>query len=206
MKLDQFLKTREGALSENKLSRPIILIQMIVILVLATLVMGKETVVVMVPPTVDREVTVGPAEASPGMKEAWGAWFATTLGNVTPRTAPGLSEMLGRVMAPQTYNEMMSSVAEQADRMARDQLSISFVPNQVFHVADKDVVVVSGEYTIRGMRDAEQRMVRTYEIGVRFRSYMPSVVSLEVYEGPWTADREARERAAQEREARSAAR
>lgn len=190
MKLPEYLKTWKGSLSENKYSRYIILTLAITNLVLVMLVTSKNETVVLVPPEITRDSKLSARDASSGYKEAWATHVAMLLGNVTPRTAQYVSEHVGKIMGPSVYRQMMQGITEQATRISTEQLTIQFSPTTAFYVPERDVVVVSGEYTIRGMQNSEQRMVRTYEIGVDVNNYVVRVESLEVYEGAWSAKRE----------------
>jgi hypothetical protein len=134
------------------------------------------------------------------LKEAWASHVAMQLGNVTPRTAAFVGEHLGKIVSPSAYLGFMESLATQADRIKQDQLTIQFSPTHVYYVEERDLVVVSGEYAIRGLRDSEKRSVRTYEIGIDVANYQVSVTSLSAYEGPWAPGREEQQRLKEQRE------
>ena len=209
MKLPEYLKSWKGSLAENKFSRYIILTLAISNIVLVMLVTNVNETVVLVPPDVSREAKLSERDASAGYKEAWATHVAMMLGNVTPRTAQYVSEHVGKIMGPSVYRAMMEGITEQSARISSEQLTIQFVPSTAFYVPEKDVVVVTGEYTIRGMQNSEQRMLRTYEIGVEVNNYVVRVDSLEVYEGAWNAKREEAQKVEARRalqEANSAAR
>lgn len=197
MKLDDYLKSWKGSLAENKYSRYIMLTMAIANLTLAMFVLSKNQTVVLVPPELKRESTVAAKSADGGYKEAWATHVAMLLGNVTPRTAQFVSEQVGKIMGPAVYRTMMDGITAQAQRIQDDQLTIQFAPTQTFYLPEKDVVVVTGEYTIRGMQDSEERMLRTYEVGVDVSNYAVRVDSLEVYEGAWSPQKEELEKAAE---------
>jgi conjugal transfer pilus assembly protein TraE len=190
MNYSEYLKSWKGSLAENKYSRYIILTMAIANLVLVMVALSKDQTVVLVPPELTRESKVASKQADAGYKEAWATHVAMMLGNVTPRTAKYVSEQVGKLMGPRVYRQMMDGITEQAKRIEDDQLTIQFAPNTAFYLPEKDVVVVTGEYTLRGMQDSEERMLRTYEIGIDVNNYAVRVDSMEVYEGAWTPQRE----------------
>lgn len=190
MKLDLYLKSWKGSLQENKFSRYITLTLVVTNLVLVMLVMGGDRTVVLVPEGLSQEAEISSKHTSASYKEVWATHVAMLLGNVTPRTAPFVTKEVGKLMGPGVYRQMMEGLVEQADRIANEQLTVQFAPSQTFYLTEKDVVVVSGEYTVRGMRDVEERMIRTYEIGLDVSNYVVRVDSLEVYEGAWSPQRE----------------
>lgn len=191
MRYSDYLKTWRGSLTENKLARYAMMALVISNVILSMIAFGRNETVVMIPPGISEEVAIGASEGTPGLKEVWGAQVAMLMGNATPRNVEYIGSQLGKLMAPGVFNAVQESLAAQSKRIADENMTIQFTPNQVFHEPVRDVVVVSGEYSLRGMRGAEQRMVRTYEIGVRIRNYMVRVESFDVYEGPWSAERKA---------------
>lgn len=202
MKFDQYLKTWRGALAENKHSRYIILILVITNLVLAVYATSKTTTVVLVPPHLKREASLAENTADAGYKEAWATYVAMMLGNVTPKTAPYVSETVGKLMSPAVYRLMMDGITEQANRIATEQITVQFVPTQTFYNVEQDVVVVTGEYVIRGVQSAEQRSLRTYEIGIDVSDYTARVDSIKAYSGAWNAQREEAEKIEAEKRSR----
>lgn len=190
MRLGTFLNDWQGALKENRLSRMVIGALIVSNLLLAMMAFGKNETVVLLPPGLDERVEIGVSEGSPGLKEAWGTHIAMLMGNATPMTAPFMSEQLGKIASPRLFQSLQEQIAEQAKKMADDGLSVSFIPTMTFYLPSRDVVIVSGEYALRGMRGMERSMVRTYEIGVRVQDYRVRMESLEVYEGAWSQAKE----------------
>lgn len=200
MKIEQYTRTLKGALQENKLTRYVMLGLVISNVVLAMAMVSRNETVVMLPPDITQEARLSSNSANAALKEAWASHVAMQLGNVTPRTAAYVSEQLGKIVSPSAYQPFMESLAQQADRIKEDQLTIQFSPTHVFYVQEKDVVVVSGEYAIRGMRASEKRSVRTYEIGIDVENYQVIVSSLTAYEGPWAPSRDEQLRLQEQRE------
>jgi len=190
MKLSDYLKTWNGALMENRVSRWLMMALAISNVVLVMLMTTVNQTVVLVPPTLVQEASVSEHAASAGYKEAWATHVAMLLGNVTPRTAPYVSEHVGKLMGPKVYHRMMEGITEQTARIGAEQLTIQFSPTTAFYLAERDVVVVTGEYVIRGMHSAENRMLRTYEIGVDVQNFRVRVDSLDIYEGAWNPVKE----------------
>lgn len=190
MKMSDRFKTLKGALAENTINRYVLLVLVAANLVLAILAFGRKETVVMIPPNLSEKVEISESEASSGLKESWATYVAMMMGNVTPRNAQYLTELIGKIVAPNIYKEFLDSITEQTQLIEDEQLTLQFTPSQVFYLPAKDVVVVSGEFSLRGMRSVEKRMIRTYEIGVAIRNYRAQITSFVVYEGPWAAGRE----------------
>jgi conjugal transfer pilus assembly protein TraE len=190
MKYSDYAKTWKGSLTENKLSRYAMMALVLSNVILAMIAFGRNETVVMIPPGIHERVEIGVSEGTPGIKEVWGTQVAMLMGNATPRNVEYISDQLGKLLSPGTFNSVQEALAAQSKRIEEENITVQFTPNQVFHLPAEDIVVVSGEYTMRGMRGAQQRMVRTYEIGVQIENYMVRVDSLKVYEGPWSANRQ----------------
>jgi conjugal transfer pilus assembly protein TraE len=183
MKGSKYWKDYKGALSENKLNRYILIGSVIVNVILAIGLASKTTTVVMQPPLLQEEGWIARSDASMSMKESWGMYIATLLGNTTPRTVSGLTPALGKIVAPGVYGQIMQQLADLKKEVQTEQLEVQFSPSGVFLLPQRDIVAVTGELRMRSSRGIEKKYVRTYEIGLRFRDYKPTMTSLEFYEG-----------------------
>lgn len=185
MKLSSYLQTFKGAKQANKLGAVVILISLLMNLILVFSVSNKDTVVVMAAPLSTQDEWLSKGDASMGMKESWAQYIAILLGNTTPRSVAGVSPIIGRIASPGAYSSLMGVLAEMQREIEQEQLEIQFTPNDVRYIPSRDIVAVSGEMRMRGIRGDEKRFLRTYEVGLRFRNYMPQMTSLDVYEGPF---------------------
>jgi len=190
VKLADYTRTLKGALAENKLTRYVLLGMMAANTLLAIGIVSKDEVVVMVPPQLSAEARISTNAANAALKESWASYVVMHIGNVTPRTVGFVSEQIGKIVSPPAYKEFMAGLAEQAGRIQADNISIQFAPTHVFYIPEKDVVVVTGEFAVRGMRDTESRSVRTYEVGLDVANYQVRITSIEMYEGPWSPGRD----------------
>lgn len=204
MKFKDYFSTRDGALRENHFSRYIIVLLAVAIVVMAMALSTKQQTVVLVPPTLSDRVELTDSTASDPYKTSWGLFFATLLGNVTPRSAEYVQENISRYAHPNAYKVLVDQIAEQTELIETDRLTVQFTPTTVFYAPAIDRVVVTGEYVLRGLRDSEQRMIRTYELGVDVKNYLVSLSSVIAYEGPWVPDRDLKEELARQEEARKA--
>ncbi|MBT9136394.1 MAG: hypothetical protein DDT34_01470 [Firmicutes bacterium] len=185
MKLTDWFKTREGALSENKWGRIIILVQMIVILVMAFGMANQRQAVVLVPPNLEERTSVQARQADAAAKTAWALYIANTIGNVTPSSSQFLTETISRHLSPRIYRSVIEGIDAQARQLREEQISLQFIPTVARYEAEIDRVVVSGELIERGLRNAERRSVRSYEMGFIVRNYRVLLDSMRVMEGEW---------------------
>jgi conjugal transfer pilus assembly protein TraE len=186
MKLGNYARTFAGAVQENRHTRWLVVGLLASNLLLILVLLTRSETVVMVPPDLPERSVISESSASAGLKEMWGTYVATLLGNVTPTTAASVAKNFSRIVAPSAYHQLLDEVSRETKLMESDQVTTQFVPSQVFWLPSKDIVVVSGECTLRGLRDNERRLVRTFEVGIDIRNYMISVRSLRVYDGPWS--------------------
>lgn len=184
MKINHYLGTFKGATQANKLSGFIILVLALANVLLLLALNSKDTLVMMAPPLSTQDEWISKGDASMGMKESWGQYIAVLLGNTTPRSVSGITPIIGKVAAPGAYQPLMAALAELKREVEEEQLEIQFSPSDVRYIPSRDVVAVSGEMRMRGVRGDEKRFVRTYEVGMRFRNYQPQMTSLDIYEGP----------------------
>lgn len=196
MKAELYRDSFDGMRHERRISR-LMMLGLVFALVLAMFFIAtREATVVMIPPGLTEKGTITKNDANSAVKEAWGAYIAESLGNVTPQTADFVARNLGPIIDPGVYKKLMDVIGQQAQLIKDEQVTVQFAANAVFYVPSKDIVVISGEYTIRGMRNEESRKVQTYEVGLRVRNYNVALTSLDLYEGPWRpgVDREKQEK------------
>lgn len=188
MKLSHYLKTREGALKENVISRAVIATLVISNLVLALAMTSQKTTIVMVPPTLESSSQVGASDSGKETQVAWGMYLAGMLGNVTPRTAPYLKQNVSRHLSPNLYSQIVEAIDQQAEEIAKEQITLSFSPTIGRYDAELDRVIVTGELTIRGLRGAEKRELRTYEMKFVTRNYNVMLDALRIMQGKHSKD------------------
>lgn len=185
MKGAKYFQSWQGSLKANKLLMGALALSLLTNIVLAMSASSKQAIVVVQPPPLSEEAWISKSDASMSMKESWGLYIATLLGNTTPRSVAGLSPVIGKIVSPGAYQQIMSALAEMKKEVESEQLEIQFSPTGVFYVPSRNVVAVSGELRMRSARGIEKRFVRTYEIGLDFRDYQPRMRSLDIYEGPF---------------------
>ena len=193
MKLDDYFKTFKGAVETNRYSRLLILLLLISNIVLGIAVSSKSSTVVMVPPNLEQDAWVTSQDGSMSLRESWATYVATLLGNVTPRSVNQVGPMLGKIIYPGAYKEVMEHIAVLKREVETEQLEIQFAPTGVFPIPSKNAVAVSGEFRMRSARGNEKRFLRTYVIGMNVRNYQPSVYSIEILEGPYKPGQLSRE-------------
>ena len=188
MKLSHYLKTREGALKENVVSRAVIATLVLSNLVLGLAMTSQKTTIVMVPPTLESSSEIGASDSGKETQVAWGMYLAGMLGNVTPRTAPYLKQNISRHLSPNLYSSIVEAIDQQAAEIASEQITLSFSPTIGRYDAELDRVIVTGELTIRGLRGAEKRELRTYEMKFVTRNYNVMLDALRIMQGKHSKD------------------
>lgn len=187
MKLFDYLQTREGALKENKISRIIIGVLACAVLMLAFAAANQKTTVVLVPPTLDANSSVGATSANSETKVAWGMYLAGLLGNITPTSAEFLKDSVSKHLSPRMYSPIREAIEQQVKLIQEEQITTSFTPTMGRYEADIDRVIVTGEVISRGRRGgAERREVRTYEMKFVTRNYNVLLDDLRTIEGKYS--------------------
>lgn len=185
MKMANYLKSYHGLQIEAKYTRIALAILALALLVSVGALTSRDPVVVLVPPGLSEKGKVMVDSADDAVLETWGMYFADQLGNVTPRTADFLDRKLAPFLSPSISADVRGLIAAQAKTIKDEQISVQFSATDPFALPEDHLVVVTGEYTIRGVRQEEKRTTRTFEFGIRIINYKPVMTSVEVYEGPW---------------------
>jgi len=172
MDIKKFFSTYTGMLLENRLYRLVLVLLLLINLALVVLMQRNQTVV-LVPPDLRQEARVGLKHADRNYLEAWGLFFATLMGNVTPRNIDFIMESLERYMAPDIYQEMAKSMYDQAKSIKQGNLTLSFSAQEVAYDESTKRVKVRGQTVIRGTYGKPQGMNRTYDMAIEIRNYGP---------------------------------
>lgn len=194
MKLNQYFKSYQGMIEASKYQKYLIFLLVIANVVLGLAVSTKDTKIVMLPPVADKEMWVTAQDASMTLRESWALHVATLVGNVTPRSAGNLDALLGSIIAPGAYEDVMRTIADLKKEVETEQIEIQFSPTGLYSIPSKHQVAVSGELRMRSLRGTEKRFVQTYLIGVDVRNYKPSIRSIVIQEGPYKPGQAAEEK------------
>lgn len=180
MDLKKFLATYSGMLQENRIYRWVLVALLVSNLVLVVLLRGNQTVV-LVPPSLEKEAKVGHKQADRAYLEAWGLFFATLMGNVTPRNIDFVLASLQRYMAPSIYQEMSQAMLEQAKAIKSGNYAMSFAVQEIVYEEGGQRVLVKGQATMHGPF-GKQTLSRTYEFSIAIRNYAPVITEVLVHD------------------------
>jgi conjugal transfer pilus assembly protein TraE len=181
MDIKKFFANYSGVLLENRIYRWVLLLLLVSNLVLVVLLRSNQTVV-LVPPTLEKEVKVGHKQGDRAYLEAWGLFFATLMGNVTPRNIDFIMATLQRYMAPAIYQEMSQAMLEQAKTIKSGNLAVSFTVQEIVVLEGQSRVQVKGQMAMHGPFGRSQNLGRTYEIAIAVRNYAPVITDVLVHD------------------------
>ena len=213
MKFDTFKKTMADLRLERFWLQIIVCVEALAIVMLAVSAMHKESIVTVVPWTLNDKTQVMQNDSARSYKEAWALAIAQLVGNVQPETAEFVGERLKPILSPAIYQSTLDAVHANAQMLRDDRISIRFEPREVIYEKSSNKVFVNGYSFMRAgtSLEKEERSRRTYEMQLKVSEYAPMLMFIDTYEGePRTRDvleRQAGiEQRAQERERRKAKR
>jgi conjugal transfer pilus assembly protein TraE len=183
VKLSTQRNTFEQALRENRLTRWIVAGQVLAMLVMAYGWASTDQRVVIVPPGLSTEVEISENSASQSLQIAWAQFLANNLGNITPRNADLVLDTIGSHLSPSVYRSVVDRLAEQIKVLKDEQLTIEFDPISSRWDNARRSVLITGEHRIRGLRGAERREVKTYEMRFVVSNYRVLLDHLDVHDG-----------------------
>ena len=183
MKMDKFLKTWEGTLSENRFSRLVIAGLIAAVILVSIKAFSRDTVVTLQPYTLTEDAWVMENQSSQSYKEAWALLLATLTGNVTPGTVGFVRERLEPLLAPSIYREVMEAIEVQALYITKDRVTMRFEPRTVEYEPERDVVYVYGESYLTGSSGESVRDDRTYEYQINISNFAPMITHINTYSG-----------------------
>lgn len=181
MDIKKFFSTYSGMILENRLYRTVLILLLVSNLILVVLLQRNQTVV-LVPPTLEKEARVGQKQADRAYLEAWGLFFATLMGNVTPRNIDFILLNLQRYMAPDIYQEMSQSMIEQAKAIKSGNYSLSFAVQELVYDEAAGRVRVKGQTGMHGPFGKSQLLGRTYDFAINIRNFAPVITDVLVHD------------------------
>ena len=183
MKLMDYLKTWEGALSENRFHRFAMAGLIVVVFVLVVMVSGKSERIVMQPVTLKSDAWVEKSTASREYKESWALYLALLMGNVTPEKGDFIIERLKPLLSNRIYNDTINALERQIEDIKQNRATFRFEANDVKYERATEKIFVTGMSFEKGSAGDEERTQKTFEYKIRVEQYTPKVTWLDTYQG-----------------------
>lgn len=183
MNWKKFFSSWDGMRLENRSQRFMIFGLIASNLVVAMVAFGRSDVVVLTPPVLEKPVKVARDHSDQSYAEAWSVVLADLLGNVTPASVDFVKRLVGPMLAPSVYQDVMNALSRQAEQIKLDRVTTSFEPREVIYEPKTNKVFVSGNSITAGPVGHEERTPRTYEFIVKVRNYQPYVTHTDTYRG-----------------------
>jgi conjugal transfer pilus assembly protein TraE len=184
MNFVRFFRSWEGTRRLNALLGGVVLMQGIAIAGLGVLVLRQDRTVTMIPPDFHQAVSVRRGTADPAFHEAWGAYFAGVIGNVTPGNTRFVRQALESHLCPEIFHDVVTQIEREAMQMQQDRVSTRFNAQRVVYEAPTGKVFVQGQHVIDSAAGARRTSDRTFEFTLRVRDFLPQVCSVASYSGP----------------------
>ena len=185
MNLKNMTKTWQAA---NKVAALMLLSNLalaVAILVAVSTLSGNRERVVLVPPHLEKRVSVGWNVADAEYLKGFGMYFAMLSGNVTPRSAAFVADTLSSAVAPAIYPEVRKQVLVLAKDpvFQKNGASVRFDPTGVDYEAATNKVFVVGEVTTNDATGRIDRGQVVYEMEIRMDNGRPLVTAMVSYAG-----------------------
>lgn len=196
MKLSTYLGSWSGAQILTRLLGVALILSIVTNATLGLLMIRREQLVVLVPPSLERQASLLRAQADEHYLAAWGWYAATMIGNVTQANASFIKASIEPLLDPGIYHATIKRLEQQLDQLARDRVTLKFEPRRTLHEQATGKLFVTGLSTVQSLAGGEQRETRTYEFEIEIRHYRPLLTHIDTYTGqPRTADVRQREQA-----------
>lgn len=179
----EFFKSWEGTQIANRYSGLVILLLSIALVVIAFVTATQANIVTVVPANFSEELTIEQRNASRSFKESWGLYYATLVGNTTPRNIEFMAEHLGRSMSPGLYRRMNAGLRADVEKLKSEGVTTAFTASAVVYEPATDKVFVTGKQDTIGRDGVVEPQNRTYEMIVEVSNYQAVLTHFDVYDG-----------------------
>ena len=151
--------------------------------------------IVLVPPVVDKTMSIGWDSANEDYLKSFGLYVATLVGNITASDAKFVTDNLSKFMDHALYTDMRQKILAAADtRMFKEAAGATkFLPKDIYYEPETRKVFVSGSLDLVSSNNTQSQMV-VYEMTIKMEGGKPVVYSFESYPGidphttKWIAD------------------
>lgn len=184
MKFEQFFKSWEGTRALNRILAAAVAAQALAIVGLGVLVTTQDRTVTMVPPDFQQQISIRRGVADPAFHESWGAYFAGVFGNVTPGNAEFIRRSVERLVCPEIYHEVVTTIERETQQMRNDRISTRFETRRVLYEEGSGKTFVHGQQVVDAVTGSQRRAERTFEFAIRVTNFMPELCGITSYQGP----------------------
>lgn len=161
---------------------------------------GVRERIVLVPPTLDAKAEVSWNSANKEYIKGFGAYIATLVGNIQPKSSMVIIDTVSAFMDPMIFTEFRKQMlALMEDPIFKASSSvISFQANAIQYEAETNRVFVSGTLITSTTTTQKYQKQVTYEMGIAIREGRPWISHFLSYEGntprtvAWHVNRQSR--------------
>lgn len=141
--------------------------------------------IVVVPPGLSGPTAVDWGKADTEYLKAFGVFYSTLLGTITPRNAEYVADRLSSMTTPDTYAEIRKSILSLSKdpSFSASGATANFVSNQVIYEHETGRVFVLGENQVYSGSGQPKKTPIVYEMDIRIIEGRPVVRSVINYNG-----------------------
>lgn len=190
MKFERFKRSLSDATSSNRNLQIILVLLALGVVLLAWRNLNPVSRVIIQPYTLTDPAWVERDSASSEYKEAFSLFLAMLLGNVSPGNLEFVRERIDPLLTSSVRQEVLNTLADQAQTIRTENVSVSFVPNKVHYESKTQKYFVEGRSTTTGPNGGTEEERRTFEFKYKVEEYIPRVEWLNNYAGvAWSQKR-----------------
>lgn len=146
---------------------------------------SKNDRIVVVPPGLSGPTAIDWGKADTEYMKAFGVFYSTLLGTITPRNAAYVSDRLSSMTEPSAYAEIRKSILALAKdpSFSASGATTNFISNQVVYETETNTVFVLGENQVYAGSGQPKKTPVVYEMVIRIVEGRPVVRSIINYNG-----------------------
>lgn len=140
---------------------------------------------ILVPPQLDRSVTVGWNSASGDYIKSFALYVSILAGSITPKNVQFVVDNLSTLVSPRIYTDVRKRLLAQAQsgNFIRNAASTHFSPEHIRHDPETGRVFVIGLITVDGANGAGKSSQMVYDMVIKMVDGKPVVDAITNYEG-----------------------
>ena len=150
MKLNQHLKEIESRTGIRKIVWLLLGVSLTTSLLLTLVLLGKKNIVqtILVPPEVNRTLTISNISTSKEYLEEMGVFLTQLLMNASPTTVEKQHQILLNYVAPEYYQALVQELNITKTYIKRNNITTMFIPRRVTGFEANDTVKLEGQFLV----------------------------------------------------------
>lgn len=183
MEKENFVKSHNIVVKQRNFVAAVCLCLLAINLLLTILLITSEKEIVLVPNSIDQEISIKDGKMSNSYLEALTRDVTNLILNITPDNVEYSSKAILKITHPQFYGTLKTELNKRSKDVINRKISTYFAGQSIFVGDDKMSVIVLGKLSTFLGKEEVSVEEKNYAISFKYEGYRPLIMSFEEVDG-----------------------